>query len=61
MHDLSFSVSGASHITIHQPWITKEDGYTTFITGRLSNLEACTSLPFRPLGKAQTLDVSLSS
>lgn len=58
MSNLSFSVSGASHITVHQPWITKEDGYTTSITGRLSNLEAFTSLPFRPLGKAQTLDVS---
>jgi hypothetical protein len=57
---MSFSVSGDNHLVVSQPWITKEDGITTAITGKLSNLVALTSLSYQPLGKAQDINISSS-
>ncbi|XP_019853101.1 PREDICTED: uncharacterized protein KIAA1109-like isoform X3 [Amphimedon queenslandica] len=57
---LSFSVSGASQLLIHQPWVIKDDGYTTKFSGKLTDLEVLTSLPFQPLGKAHCVNLSSS-
>lgn len=55
--NLSISVGGSSQLSVHQPWITKDDGYTTTFFGKLTNLEASTSLPYEPLGKAEMVNV----
>ena len=56
---LSFTVSGPSNLVVCQPWITKESGYTTTITGKFTNVEVLTSLPYQPLAKAQDVTVIL--
>ncbi len=51
-------MGGDSNLSVHQPWITKDNGYTTTLTGKATDIEVLTSLPYEPLGRCQSFDVS---
>ena len=54
---LSLEVKGHSTITVNQPWVTKEDGYTSIVTGTLTHVEMLSSLSYPPLGQAEMIQV----
>ena len=58
---LTFRVGGDSSVSVYQPWITKENGYTTTLKGKATDIEILTSLPYETLGRCQSFDVSTST
>ena len=54
---LSLAVKGHSTITVNQPWVTKEDGYTSIVTGTLTHAEVLSSLSYPALGQAEMVQV----
>ena len=46
-----------SYLEATVPWITEEAGYMTHINGQLMHWDATTSLQFRSLAEAETLEV----
>lgn len=51
-------VGSGSHIRVYQPWIVNDYGYTTSVVAKLVQVEATTSLAYRPLVEAEELGVS---
>ncbi|XP_065331514.1 bridge-like lipid transfer protein family member 1 isoform X1 [Cloeon dipterum] len=50
------NIGQGSYLEVTIPWVVKEDGYTTKVTGQLLHLEASTSLQYRSLVESETLE-----
>ncbi|EDO32365.1 predicted protein, partial [Nematostella vectensis] len=51
-------VGAGSHIGVYQPWTVNDYGYTTSVVTKLLNVDASTSMSFRNLFEADTLDLA---
>ena len=54
---LSVTVGGGSTVNLEIPWIVGEKGTETSVNAHVVEVDIRTSLPFRPLAYAHTLDV----
>ncbi|XP_076066750.1 transmembrane protein KIAA1109 homolog tweek isoform X4 [Oratosquilla oratoria] len=54
------NVKRGSYFEMTLPWITTSSGYVTTINGQLLHVDASTSLPYRGLIEAETLDYNIA-
>ena len=57
LHQLGFSLGEGSEVNIHQPWITKDDGYTSRVTGTLEAVVVTSDMSYPHLASADSLQV----
>ena len=51
------SLGEGSEVNIHQPWITKDDGYTSRVTGTLEAVVVTSDMSYPHLASADSLQV----
>ena len=54
---LQLTAGRDSHISISQPWVTQEEGYTTQIYGQVWQPQFTTSLPYPQAANGKSLEV----
>lgn len=54
---LQLTAGRDSHISISQPWVTQEEGYTTQIYGQVRYPQFTTDLPFPQAANGKNLEV----